>query len=48
MKIQKQYLQKITPPTNVGNNVTVVFRSTISKYNFKQIKARSQHQKVPT
>ena len=49
MKIKKQSLPKITPPTNVGNNVTVVFRGTSFKYhNFKQIKARSQHQKVAT
>ena len=49
MKFQKRSLPKITPPTNEGNIVTVVFRSTSFKFhNFKQIKARYQHQKVAT
>ena len=39
MKIHKRSLPKISPPTNVGNNVTVVCRSMSFKYhNFKQIK----------
>ena len=47
MKFQKPSLPKNTPPTNDGNIVTVVFRSTCFKYrNFEQIKARSQNQKV--
>ena len=49
MKSQKRSLPKNTPPTDVGNNVTVVLKSTSFKYhNFKQIKARSQHQNVAT
>ena len=49
MKIKKQSLPKNTPPTNIGNNVTVVFRKTSFKYcKFKQIIARSQHQNVAT
>ena len=49
MKFQKRSLPKNTPPTNDGNIVTIVFRSTCFKYHyFEQIKARSQHQKVAT
>ena len=49
MKFQKRSLPKNAPPTNDGNIVTVVFRSTCFIYhNFEQIKARSQYQKVGT